>query len=181
MIGEHDHNSVGMEGTMTFSEISDFAQVIGAFGIIASLVFVGLQLRQGMRQLERSEGNASQAQASAIRLAMLTNRDVAELLTADADNAELDAADERRLSAFFSEMIFLAWNGWRRQQTVAGFENTFTRAMAPVVRATMSSARAVLWWQRTRKQFPEDFVADLEANAPLLASAGAVAASEMKP
>jgi hypothetical protein len=67
---------------MSLTELSDLAQLIGAIGVIASLVFVGLQIKHNTAALQRNEHNSTMAQWTVIRQAIATNRDMAELMTA---------------------------------------------------------------------------------------------------
>jgi hypothetical protein len=64
---------------MTLAAFADLAEVIGALGVIAGLVFVGVQMRQNTKQLLRAEYNTAMAQGSALRHLLLSNRETAEL------------------------------------------------------------------------------------------------------
>jgi hypothetical protein len=50
--------------------------------VIASLIFVALQIRQNTGAVEPSEHNNTMAQWTVIRTAIATHRDIAELMTA---------------------------------------------------------------------------------------------------
>lgn len=52
---------------MTLAGFADLAEVIGALGVIAGLIFVGVQLRQNTRQMQRDEMNSAMAQGSALK------------------------------------------------------------------------------------------------------------------
>jgi len=65
---------------MTLSDYGSIAEIIGMFGMIASLVYVGYQLQQGRLQMK---GQASQARTDALMNLWLT--------TTDRNYAEVDA------------------------------------------------------------------------------------------
>lgn len=44
---------------MSFEKISELAQIIASVGVIASLIFVALQIRQNTGALQRSEHNST--------------------------------------------------------------------------------------------------------------------------
>jgi len=47
---------------MSLAQLANFAQMIAAVGVIASLVFVGLQIRHNTAALQRNEHNSTMAQ-----------------------------------------------------------------------------------------------------------------------
>jgi hypothetical protein len=67
---------------MSLAQLADLAQLIAAVGVVASLVFVGLQIKHNTAALVRNEHNSTMAQWTVIRQAIATNRDMAELMTA---------------------------------------------------------------------------------------------------
>lgn len=154
---------------MSLADLSAIAQIIAAIAVVASLAFVGVQVRQNTMQLRRGAADSAMAQASAIRLALLTNREVAELLSSELKGeAAIDAADEMRLNAFFSEITYMAVNAWHRER-ILGVSDTLPRAVAPVLRPFISSPHGLDWWRRSRKQFEPAFIAALEATIPAIA------------
>jgi hypothetical protein len=44
---------------MSFEEISYLAQIVASLGVIASLIFVALQIKQNTGALQRNEHNSS--------------------------------------------------------------------------------------------------------------------------
>ena len=80
---------------MSFEQISYLAQIVASVAVVASLIFVALQIKQNTAALQRNEHNSTMAQWTVIRMAIAKHRDIAELMTAGL-NAErsLDAADQ---------------------------------------------------------------------------------------
>ncbi len=66
---------------MSFEQISYLAQIVASLGVIVSLIFVGLQIRQNTAALQRNEHNSTMEQWTVIRMAIAKNRDIAELMT----------------------------------------------------------------------------------------------------
>src|ERR1700756_5856198 len=102
---------------MSFEQISNLAQIVASVGIIVSLIFVGLQIKQNTATLQRNEHNSTMAQWTVIRMAIARNRDIAELMTAglQGDRA-LDAADQLRLEQLLAEQAWVAFQVWDRTQ-----------------------------------------------------------------
>ena len=90
---------------MSLEQLSYLAQIAGAVGVVLSLVFVGLQIRQNTAALQRNEHNSTMAQWTVIRMAIAKHRDIAELMTAGLQGERaLDAADQLRLEQMLQEM-----------------------------------------------------------------------------
>src|SRR5450755_2554738 len=89
---------------MSIEQISYLAQIVASVGVVVSLIFVGLQIRQNTDALQRNEHNSTMAQWTVIRMAIAKNRDIAELMTAGLHGeCALDAADQLRLEQMLQE------------------------------------------------------------------------------
>ena len=60
---------------MNWDGIVAISQLVAAVGVILSLVFVGLQIQQNTRALQRAEHNSTMEQWTVIRQAIAQNRD----------------------------------------------------------------------------------------------------------
>ena len=102
---------------MSFEQISYLAQIVASVGVIVSLIFVGLQIRQNTGALQRNEHNSTMAQWTVIRMAIAKNRDIAELMTAGLHGERaMDAADQLRLEQMLQEHAWAAFHIWDRTQ-----------------------------------------------------------------
>jgi hypothetical protein len=89
---------------MSLEQISWLAQIIGTIGVIVSMIFVGLQIRQNTHALQRNEHNSTMAQWTVVRMAIAQDRDIAELMsTGLRGERALDAADQLRLDQMLQE------------------------------------------------------------------------------
>jgi len=48
--------------SMSFEQISYLAQIVASVGVVVSLIFVGLQIRQNTGALQRNEHNSTMTQ-----------------------------------------------------------------------------------------------------------------------
>ena len=102
---------------MSFEQISYLAQIVASIGVVVSLVFVGLQIRQNTGALQRDEHNSTMAQWTIIRMAIAKNRDIAELMTAGLQGERgLDRADQLRLEQMLAENAWASFHIWERTQ-----------------------------------------------------------------
>lgn len=150
---------------MSLEQISYVAQIVGVIGVIASLVFVGLQVKQNTAALYRSEHNSTMEQWTVIRMAIAQNRDIAELMTAGLSGERtLDAADQLRLEQFLQEHAWAAFHIWDRTQSGVFPKGTFEMTAAPLLRQVLSTARGAAWWHGAKGiGFIPAFVADVDA------------------
>src|SRR5437868_10211999 len=102
---------------MSFEQISYLAQIVASVGVVVSLIFVGLQIRQNTGALQRNEHNSTMTQWTVIRMAIAKNRDIAELMTAGLQGGRaLDAADQLRLEQMLAENVWASFHIWERTQ-----------------------------------------------------------------
>lgn len=154
---------------MTLAAFADLAEVIGALGVIAGLVFVGVQLRQNTKQMQRGEMNSAMAQGSGIRHSIIGNRDFAEVFTAAVSGSRpLDVADEARMSMFFSEATYLAMQEWDRAKHGLAPKDEFARSSLPFLAILLSTPRGAAWWANWKRVYRDDFVAAVEDAIPAL-------------
>jgi hypothetical protein len=158
---------------MTLSEFSELSQVVGAVAVVASLLFVGVQLSQNTRQMKRGEANSAMAQGSALRHLLMNNREFAQLLISGLGGAPLEAADELRLNALFAEITYMSRQVLDRAKNGLVDDDEFEREIIPQVRPLLTAPRGIAWWRAARSRFPSDFVAAMERSIPVLAAPAA--------
>jgi len=150
---------------MTLEQLSYIAQVIGSAGVILSLVFVGLQIRQYTAALQRSEHNSTMSQWTVVRMAIVENRDIAELMTAGLSGERtLDAADQLRLEQFLQEQTWAAFHIWDRTQHGVFPKGTFELTGGALLKGVLKTPRGETWWRQAKDVgFLPAFVADVDA------------------
>ena len=152
---------------MSFQQISYLAQTVASMGVIVSLIFVGLQIRQNTRALERAEHNSTMGQLTVIRQAIAQNRDIAELMTAGLHGERtMDAADQLRLGQMLAEQAWAAFQIWDRTQRGIFPQGTFEVLGGALLGTVLRTPGGAAWWQSAKQSgygFPPGFVADVDA------------------
>jgi hypothetical protein len=150
---------------MSLAQLADLAQMIAAVGVIASLIFVGLQIRQNTAALVRNEHNSTMAQWTVIRQAIATNREVAELMTAGLRGERaLDAADQLRLEHMLNENLWASFHIWDRTQRGVFPKGTFELSVGQYLKGILTTPGGGAWWAAAKKSaFPPPFVAEVDA------------------
>ena len=149
---------------MSLQDFTNLAEIVASVGVIISLIFVGYQMRQNTSQLARNEHNSTMAQWSTIRMAIVENRDVAEIFgTGLQGECELDVTDQFRLESLLAEQLWAAYHVWERTKRGLLKEGRFEEAVAPLVPSWLSTPRGAPWWNAAKRNFPPLFVADVDA------------------
>jgi hypothetical protein len=150
---------------MSFEQLSQFAQMIASVGVIVSLIFVALQIRQNTGALQRNEHNSTMEQWTVIRMAIAKNRDIAELMTAGLHGERaLDAADQLRLEQMLQENLWASFHIWERTQRGIFPKGTFELAVGPHLIGLLRTERGGAWWENSKHTgFIPAFVADVDA------------------
>ena len=136
---------------MTADQLSVLTQIIGTLGVVVSLVFVGLQIRQNTGALQRAEHNATMSEWTVIRMAIANDRDIAELMTAGLHGERpLDAADRLRLEQILAEYAWASFHVWDRTQRGVFPAGTFEATAGPLLTAVLRTPRGGEWWNAAK-------------------------------
>src|SRR5438874_12499703 len=150
---------------MNWDAIIAISQLVAAVGVILSLIFVGLQIKQNTRALQRAEHNSTMEQWTVIRQAIAQNRDIAELMTTGLrGEKDLDAADQFRLEQMLQENGWAAFHIWDRTQRGIFPKGTFESTAGPLLCGLLRTARGGTWWRSAEHTgFIPGFVLDVDA------------------
>ena len=168
---------------MSFEQISYLAQIVASVGVIVSLIFVGLQIRQNTGALQRNEHNSTMAQWTVIRMAIAQNRDIAELMTAGLHGERaLDAADQLRLEQMLAEQAWAAFHIWDRTQRGIFPKGTFEATGGAFLDGLLRTPGGETWWRSAKHiGFPPGFVSDVDAMLAKNSAASIVASPRKEP
>jgi hypothetical protein len=150
---------------MSFEQISYLAQIVASVAVVASLIFVALQIKQNTAALQRNEHNSTMAQWTVIRMAIAKHRDIAELMTAGLHGeSPLDAADQLRLEQMLQENAWAAFHIWDRTQRGIFPEGTFEATGGALLGSLLTTPGGESWWRKAKHiGFPPGFVLDVDS------------------
>src|ERR1043166_3540341 len=150
---------------MNWDAIVGISQLVAAVGVVLSLLFVGLQIKQNTRALQRTEHNSTMEQWTVIRQAIAQNRDIAELMTAGLGGERaLDAADQLRLEQMLQENAWAAFHIWDRTQRGIFPKGTFEATGGALLKMLLTTPGGATWWQNAKQiGFHPGFVNDVDA------------------
>lgn len=165
---------------MTLEQVFFLSQTIGAVAVVASLLFVGWQIKDNTRALQRHEHNNTMTQWTVVRMAIVNSREVAELMTAGLHGERaLSAAEQLRLEQYLQELTWACFHIWDRTQRGIFPQGTFELTGGAYLRTVLMTVRGGAWWRSARNSgFIPAFVADVDA---MLAKSAEPAASQAAP
>src|SRR5438552_13005373 len=131
---------------MSFEQLSYLAQIVASVGVIASLIFVALQIKHNTGALQRNEHNSTMAQWTVIRQAIAGNRDIAELMTTGLSGERtLDGADQLRMEHMLSECLWASFHIWERTQRGIFPKGTFEASTGAFLCDVLNTPRGGSW------------------------------------
>src|SRR6185312_5919491 len=150
---------------MSVEQISYLAQIVASVAVVASLIFVALQIKQNTAALQRNEHNSTMAQWTVIRMAIAKHRDIAELMTAGLHGeSPLDAADQLRLEQMLQENAWASFHIWDRTQRGVFPKGTFEATGGALLNSLLGTSGGKTWWRSNKHiGFPPGFVSDVDA------------------
>ncbi|MDA1369876.1 MAG: hypothetical protein O2971_03820 [Proteobacteria bacterium] len=127
--------------------------------VIASVIFLALEIQQNNSYLRRSEVNATMDQSSALREATF-DREFAEMLVRARENPEsLDAVDRLRVGNFYSQAFWSSWQIYDRERGGYVDEGEWSRAGRGIVLGHLATQAGRDWWNRGMNVgMPLDFI-----------------------
>jgi hypothetical protein len=150
---------------MTLEHVFFLSQAIAAVAIVASLIFVGWEIKDNTKALQRHEHNNTMAQWTVLRMAVVNSGEVAELMTAGLHGAcELSAAERLRLEQYLQEITWACFHIWDRTQRGIFPKGTFELTGGAYLRTVLMTAAGGAWWRSAKNVgFIPAFVTDVDA------------------
>ena len=143
--------------------LGNFGEFFGAIAVVVTLIFLTLQVRQNTRQIIRAEMNAASTQFSVPRMAIVSDRSLAELLyKAMHTPDEIDPVDQLQVDMWLGEQLNAMFHAWDRSNT-GSFEKEFWETTTkPGLAQILAVAAASKWWDQNRLGFIPDFRAEVD-------------------
>lgn len=150
---------------MSLEHVFFISQIIASIALVASLIFVGREVKENTIALQRGEHNSTMEQWTVVRQAIACNREVAELMTTGlSGERNLDPADKLRLEQMLQEMAWASFHIWDRTRRGIFPKGTFEQTGGAAFCSVLKTVRGSEWWQSAKGVgFYPGFVADVDA------------------
>ena len=138
--------------------LGNLGEFVGAVAVVVTLALLVLQVRQSNVLGRRGEQNAAQSQISGFRLALASNRELAELVDRGLDSYDvLDSADRRRFDAWLGEIAWCFWHTWDRSRLGFADRGQWTRGEGTYLASLFTSRGGRAWWEASKGQFYSEY------------------------
>jgi hypothetical protein len=149
---------------MNWEAVGAIGEVIGAFGVIASLAYLGIQIRHSTAQMgEHSRAlriaaiDQVAASFSRFRDPLIRDPELARLwLKGTRDYDSLDEVEKIRCGRLFQELFFAHQNTYSRYLEAASSEAAWLDHRDAIA-ANLRLPGIRTWWARTRSIYADDF------------------------
>ena len=150
---------------MSLEQVFFLSQIVASVAVVGSLIFVGYQIKENTLALQRNEHNSTMEQWTVIRQAIVTHRDVAELMSVGlSGERRLDTVDSLRLDQMLQEVGWAAFHIWDRTQRGIFPKGTFEATGGSMFAVLLRTPRGGEWWRGDRSiGFLPAFRADVDA------------------
>lgn len=150
---------------MSLEQIFYITQIVASVGVLLSMVFIGLQIRQNTSALYRNEHNSTMAQWTVIRMAVAEHRELAEFMTAGLSGERaMDPADQLRLEQLLQENLWAAFHIWDRERRGVFVKGTFEMTGGELLVPLLLTPRGGAWWRSAKNRgFLPPYVAVVDA------------------
>jgi hypothetical protein len=157
---------------MTLEEINNASQIFGVGLIFASLVFVGLQIRQNTRALKATSHHAVTDSFNAINTLIISDQKVARLWRLGMAEAEGLDEDERVSVSFMFLGYMRVFETLYYQYTAGTLEKQLFDAELNTLKWTVTNPGFRSWWSNNPialstqyRTFIEDLIRDAQREA----------------
>jgi hypothetical protein len=151
---------------MNWDVIASVAEVVSAAAVVVTLFYLSYQIRRSNVHARRLEENVTTDQVARLRMAIIQDKEIAELFLAGAASMnELDPADQMRFDNLMSEYFWTAEQMWDRVR-VGTLEQEIWDNNISLYAGYICSVGGVAWWLLRKETFPKEFVLEVDAARP---------------
>lgn len=143
---------------MNWDAIGAVGEIIGALAVLATLVYLAIQIRQNTGALRAAALNSSIQAASLIRSEMFTSEELSELFLLGSRSPEaLTEVQAYRYRNMVSNMLWAIWNFYSQYQ-YADLSDEAWESQKHVIVRILRSPGGAHYWAEFKQEFEAEFV-----------------------
>ena len=144
---------------MSWEAIGSIGEVVGAAGVLATLIYLAVQIRQNTLLMR---GTIRQQLTTASQDNMYHWAECADLVTKLRSGTDLDMEEQVRFNQMCRAM-FRGWANYAYQHRIGLLDSSEWGGMAVTIRKVLASPWMLTEWEAMRDEFSESFVTQVEA------------------
>jgi hypothetical protein len=143
---------------MTLTDLGAIGEFIGGIAVIATLIYLARQIRQGAKATQFQTLQAIRGNAMQLRLAAGQSEEVVAIMGKAAEGADLTTTERARFNLMCAAVFDNLAQSY--EAAVAGLIGDY--AFDPYLRSYLSQEAVRQWWTEGRKLLPPQFVEHIE-------------------
>jgi len=147
---------------MSLDDIGNIGELIGAIGVIITLIYLAIQIRQNTGALKATSHQETTREASDFVAQIAGDADVARIFNIGAKEwNDLDGDDRLRFSMLLFRVFFNFQNLYNLHQK-DGIDNEYWDSQLQIMMWFMSMPGVLRWWEVGKGQLRKGFVEFME-------------------
>ena len=145
---------------MDWEAIGAIGEVLGAAGVIATLVYLATQIRQNTRALQAASIDSMTSIANDVRSEIFNDPDVAAIYVNGLKSIEsLDEVQRERFRLVMTNALWALWNAYTQAQL--GDSQSWD-AQKPLLRRFLSQPGGEWYWETYKSEFSAEYQAEVD-------------------
>ena len=136
-----------------------------ALAVVASLIYLAIQIKQNSKQLAESAKRATQSAIYQQNLVAAQDKDVAAILRRGMkNNNDLDPEEWARFHSYWMT-IFITYQEAYKEVKKVGTDDDFWNIIQQHALTYLSTPGLSIWWQKNKYMFNDEFVSHFDSRA----------------
>ena len=149
---------------INWEAIQAITEAIGLIAVIASLIFVGLQIRQNSEEIRSSSYHGATELFNTWNLTLTDNPELARIWLKGQESFEELSTEETVTFEFLLRAVFRIWDTVYYQSRHGTGDKALWECERQNVEVVFKSAGARMWWRKHPYDFSDEFSAYVETN-----------------
>jgi hypothetical protein len=146
---------------MTLSDLGNIGETIGGIAVLATLVYLALQIRQNTRTMRAAAHHSANQLGVQINLALGTNPEVARVLMQGSAGVPELEPHQQLMFHLMMRANFSGAEAFFIQAREGLLEQDMWESRRRSMQGYLRQPGVRSWWERNREIFSEDFAAEL--------------------
>ena len=148
---------------MNWDAIGAIGEILGAMGVIVTLGYLAVQIRQGTQSSREASGRATIEHINKMNFSLVEQPEVAELfIKGGTDRRNLDPPEALRLHVLLMSMFLLYQNAYFHAQR-SEIEPHIWHLLESTLTELLGNLGFGSWWDANRRRLSPEFVQYVEA------------------
>jgi hypothetical protein len=148
---------------MTLEQLAYVGEIVASVAVVASLIYVGVQVNQNTRAVQAAAVNATTETANAIRLSIYQDPEIARIYQSGLEDVtSLSSLERTQFRLLMHNAVWALWNTYA-QVRFSGLARATWEAQEPLIRRFLGTPGGRWFWESFKLEFDPDFSRRVDA------------------